>query len=134
MAQKAFTLSETVQWTPPGTPDNSGMTTLTSTGTENAQSVGKHDVLASIAPNTVLSIPFGQVDAAKVAIIQNNMSAEIGVRLNGAVANDFTLGPGQKFEISGSTPGSTTPLTQLDVEILTAPTATEYILWWILGD
>lgn len=134
MAQKAFTTSTTVQWTPPGTPDNSGLATLAVSGNENAQSVGKHDILASITPATVLAIPFGQVGAAKVAIVQNLMSVEIGLRINGAVANDITLGPGQIFQLTGSTPGSTTPLTALDVEIISAPSATEFVLYWIFGD
>ncbi len=134
MANEAFIVNTTVTWTPPGTPENSGVATLATSGVENAQSVGKHDILTSISPASVLSIPFGSVDAAKVAIVENLMTTEIGLRLNGAVANVITLGPGQRFILEGAVAGGTTPLTQLDIEIITAPTATEFVLWWIFGD
>lgn len=130
----AIIVNTTVQYTPPGAAASSGLATLATSGTENAQSVGKLDILSSITPATVLPIPFGAVDAAKVCIVQNLMSTEIGVRLNGTASNDFTLGPGQKFQIDGAIAGTTVPLISVDVEIITAPAATEFVNFWVMGD
>ena len=130
----AFTVNTTVQYTPPSAASNSGLATLATSGTENAQSVGKLDILSSITPGDVVAIPFGAVDAAKVCIVRNLMSTEVGIRLNGAVANDFTLGPGQKFQIDGAIAGTTTPLVSVDVELIAAPSATEFVQYWVVGD
>lgn len=127
-------ISVGIQWTPPGSAANSGNSTLTSVGTENSQSVGKIDIpAATVAPATYV-VPFGSVSAAKTVIIQNLMSTEIGVRLNGAVADNFTLGAGQTFIISGPVAGTTVPITAASVLTTDAPTEVEYVNFWIFGD
>lgn len=129
-----FSTSQGIQWTPPGAAANSGNSTLTTQGTENAQSVGKLDIPPGTAVSTVVPIPFGQVDAAKVCVVQNLMSSEVGVRLNGSIADNFTLGPGQRFSIDGPTAGSTTPLISVDVVTTVDPAVTEFINYWVFGD
>lgn len=129
-----FSTSQGIQWTPPGAAANSGNSTLTTQGTENAQSVGKLDIPTGTVIGTVFPVPFGTVGAAKVCVVQNLMSSEVGIRLNGHVTNDFTLGPGQRFSIDGPTAGSTTPLTSVDIVTTAAPTATEQVNFWVLGD
>jgi len=129
-----FSTSQGIQWTPPGASANSGNSTLTTQGTENAQSVGKLDIPPGTTISTVFPIPFGTVDAAKVCVVQNQMSSEVGVRLNGHVTDDFTLGPGQRFCIDGATAGSTTPLTSVDIVTTVDPATTEQINYWVFGD
>lgn len=128
-----FTTSQGIQWTPPGAAANSGNSTLSTQGTENAQSVGKIDVVPA-TPIGAIPVPFGMVGAAKLCVIQNLMSTEIGIRLNGHLTNDFTLGPGQRFSVDGPVAGSTTPLTSVEVVTTAAPATTEFINWWIFGD
>ena len=129
-----FTTSTGIQWTPPSAASNSGNSVLATAGTEDAQSVGKIDVPPGTTAATVFAIPFGSVDAAKVCVVQNLMSTEVGVRLNGAVADDFTLGPGQKFSVDGPVAGTTTPITSVDVVTTADPAATEFVQYWVFGD
>lgn len=134
MANDAFSVNMTLQYTPPSAAANSGLATLAFTGTENAQSVGRLDVPNGTIIGTVLPIPFGAVGSAKVCVVQNLMSTAVGVRLNGAVADEFELGPGQAFALIGGVPGSTLPLTQVDVVTTADPAATEFINFWVMGD
>lgn len=129
-----FTTSQGVQWTPPGAAANSGNSTLTTSGTENAQSVGSLDIPSGTASGTEFPIPFGSVGAAKVCIIENKMTTEVGLRLNGAGADIITLGPGQRFSVEGSVAGSGTPLTSASIVTTADPTSTEKVNFWVLGD
>lgn len=131
---KNFTASIGIQWTPPGAPDNTGNSTLSVQGTENAQSVGELDVPSSTTVGTELAVPFGTVDAAKLLVIKNSLSAEVGVKLNGSLTANFTLGPGQIMAIAGPTAGTGTPLTSASVTTTAAPTATEQVQYWVMGD
>ncbi len=134
MANDAFSVTLTVQYTPPGAAANSGLASLASTGTENAQSVGRLDIPAGTTIDTVFPIPFGGVGEAKVCVVQNLMSSAIGIRLNGAIADDFELGPGQTFALIGGVVGGTTPLISVDIVTTVDPTVTEYINYWTMGD
>ena len=134
MANDAFSVNVTVQYTPPSAAANSGLGTLAFTGTENAQSIGRLDIPNGTSVATVLPIPFGAVGAAKVCIVQNLMSTAVGVRLNGAVADDFELGPGQTFALIGGVPGGTLPLVSVDIVTTADPAATEFALFWVMGD
>lgn len=129
-----FTTSLGIQWTPPAAADNSGNSTLSTAGTEQAQSVGTIDVPNGTVVGSVLPIPFGSVGAAKVCVVENKMSTEVGVRLNGSLSDEFTLGPGQRFAVSGPVAGSTLPLTQVELTTTADPTQTEKINYWIFGD
>lgn len=124
-----------VQWTPPSSATNSGNSTLTFVGTENAQNVGRIDVPAGTVAPTTFAIPFTSVASAKVVIILNQMSTEIGVRLNGTGADNFTLGAGQAFAVIGPVAGTTTPITAVSVLTTSDPAPnTEYVSYWIFGD
>jgi len=129
-----FSTSQGIQWTPPGAATNSGNSTLTTQGTENAQSVGTLDIPNGTTIATVFPVPFGTVEAAKLCVVQNLMSSEIGVRLNGHGTDDFTLGPGQRFSLDGATAGATTPLISVDIVTTADPASTEQVNFWILGD
>jgi len=134
MANDAFTVNMTLQWTPPSAAANSGLATLASTGTENAQSVGRLDIPNGTVVGTVFGVPFGTVGEAKVCIVLNQMTSPIGIRLNGALADDFELGPGQTFALFGGVPGTATPLTQVDIVTTADPATTQYVNHWVMGD
>ena len=134
MANDAFSVTLTVQYTPPSAAVNSGLASVAITGTENAQSVGRLDVPAGTSIDTVIPVPFGAVDEAKVCIVQNLMSSAVGIRLNGAIADDFELGPGQTFALLGAVVGLVTPLTSLDIVTTVDPTVTEFCNYWVMGD
>lgn len=129
-----FTTSQGIQWTPPSAAVNSGNSTLSTSGTENAQSVGRIDIPPATVTMTVFPIPFGSVGAAKVCVIQNLMSTEIGLRINGSVTDNLTLGPGQRFSVDGPVAGATTPLISVDIVTTADPANTEFVNFWVLGD
>jgi hypothetical protein len=134
MAAKQFTVTVGLQYTPPSAPDNSGVVTLGTQGSTNAQQVGIIDVPNGTVIGTVFPIPFGAVSAAYCCIIKNNMSSAIGIRFNAAVADNFELAPGGEFMMSGSAAAAGTPLTQVDVVTTADPTSTEQIFSYVFGD
>jgi hypothetical protein len=129
-----FTTSLGIVWTPPSAAANSGNSNIAIQGTENAQSVGKVDVGSGTIIGTVFVIPLSGISAAKVCVIQNQMSSEIGVRLNGNVTDNFRLAPGQTFCLFGPSAPGTTPLTSVSVVTTAAPSQVETINYWALGD
>jgi len=134
MAAKTFTITLGLQYTPPASPDNSGVSTLGTSGSVNAQNAGTIDVPNGTVVGTVFGVPFGSVGAAFSVLIRNNMTSAIGVRLNGAVADEFEIVPGGEFMLSGNAAGSGTPLTQVDLVTTADPTTTEQIYYWVFGD
>jgi len=134
MAATQFTLTLGIQYTPPSAPTNSGVSTLGTSGTSNAQSVGHVDIPNGTVIGTVFSIPVSSISAVKCVVIKNNMLSDIGVRLNGAVADEFEIAPGGEFMLSGSAAGGTTPITQVDIVTTADPAATEQVSYWLYGD
>jgi len=134
MAAKTFTITVGLQYTPPAAPDNSGVSTLGTAGSINAQNVGTIDIPSGTVVGTVMGIPFGSISASSAILIKNYMTSSIGVRLNGAVADDFEIAPSGEFMLSGSTAPSVTPLTQVDIVTTADPTTTEQIMYWLFGD
>jgi len=134
MAAKTFTITLGVQYTPPAAPDNSGVSTLGTNGSVNAQNVGVIDVPNGTIVGAIIGIPFGSVSASFAVLVKNNMTSAIGVRLNGAVADEFEIAPSGEFMLSGSAAPSGTPLTQVDVVTTADPTTTEQINYWVFGD
>jgi hypothetical protein len=136
MAASTFNSTLNIQYTPPSAPANSGVASLVVGGTYNGGQAGSIDVPTTIivSPPTVIPVPFGSVAAAKLLIIRNNMSSEIGVRLNGAVANTFNLPPGGEFVYAVPTTPGAIPLTSADVIPTVVPTVTEQIHFFVFGD
>lgn len=131
----AFSLSLGCQWTPPSAPANSGNSTIVVTGTENAQNVGRIDVPAAQASGTSYEIPLGSIDSLKTVIVQNGLSNELAVHINGAVAATFGLGAGQTFVFAGNTAPVLTPITQLTLKTTTIQgSAISYISYYSFGD
>lgn len=128
------TATFTIQYTPPSAPANSGNATFTVTASHNAQNVGQIDVNPSDTSPTSFPIPFGSVAKARILVIKNLLEADIGVRLNAAVADQFQIPPGGEFIYAGSAAPATTPITEALIRTTAAPTATQSVQYWVLGD
>jgi hypothetical protein len=133
MAQQ-FTTIETVTYTPPKAAPNSGVSTLGTTGVYNASSIGSIDIPNGTTVDTIIPVPFNQVTNAKVIIIRNEMSSDIGIRLNGAVADSFQLGAGGEFKYENPTTPASNPIDEVSVVTKVDPTATQYIYFLVFGD
>lgn len=131
-SQVTATLS--LQYTPPSAPTNSGNAVFSLTASFNAQNVGQIDVNPSDVPSTVFPIPFGSVAKARVLVIKNLGTADVGVRLNGAVADQFQLSAsGELAYVCQTTPG-TTSITSASIVTTAAPPTVEACHYWVFGD
>jgi hypothetical protein len=128
------TVTASVQWTPPSAPANSGNATFNVVAQVNAQNVGQIDVQTTDAPATVFALPFGSVAAAKVLVIKNMMSSEVGVRINGAVANNFRVPAGGMVVYAAPVAPGAEPWTSVSVVTTATPAAIENVQFFIYGD
>ncbi len=134
MAADNFSVTLNLQYTPPGSPANSGVAAFPVAGTYQAGQSGTVDVPTTASVGDIISIPFGSVAAAKLVVLRNNLSAEVGVRLNGAVANNFNIPPGGEFIYAVPTAPGAVPLSQMDIVLTAVPTVKERIIYLTLGD
>lgn len=134
MAASTTTVSLGVSYTPPGASLNSGNSTFQLQSTYNGQSVGQVDVATTYTPGTPIPVPFGNIAAAKVVIVKNMMSVEIGIRLNGAISNTFNLAPGGEFAYAASAAPSSTPLISASINPVSVPATTESVYYFVFGD
>lgn len=134
MAAAQYTVGLTAQWTPPNAAVNSGNASLAVQGTYNAQQVGQIDVQTSATPGDTFNVQFGSIAAAKLVIIKNMMSSDIGIRINGSVTDNFKLASGGEFVYAAPAAPSSSPLASLVVAITAAPTAVEQINTFVFGD
>ena len=123
-----------IQYTPPSAPVNSGQSTFSVTAIHSAQNVGQIDVNSTDIPTTVFVIPFGSVAAAKVAIVKNLMSSDVGIRINGSVTDNFRLAAGGELAYACQTAPNSSPLASISVVTTASPGSTENISYWIMGD
>ena len=136
MAASTFNSTLNIQYTPPSAPANSGVASLLVGGTYNGGQAGSIDVPTTIvvSPPTVIPVPFGSVAAAKLLVIRNNMSSEVGVRLNGSVDNTFNIPAGSVISYMAPTAPGAVPLTSVDIVPTVIPTVVEQIHYWCFGD
>lgn len=134
MSADNFTSTLTLAYTPPGAPVNSGVASLALGGTYQAGQAGSIDVPSGTTVGTALDVPFGSVAKAKLLVVKNNLSSEIGVRLNSAVANNFNVPAGGIFSYVAPTAPTAVPLTAVELITTVDPTATERVLFWVFGD
>jgi hypothetical protein len=128
-----FTATVGVQFTPPSAPVNSGVSSFASQGNYDAQNIGTVKIPSTMTPPTTYSIPFGLVGSAMMVIIENKMSASIGIKLNGSQTVNFDLAPSAVFMMSGSTVSSGVPLTAASFTVAAAPSTTEYCNYFVFG-
>jgi hypothetical protein len=134
MAADNFTATLSIQYTPPGSPANSGVASFASGGTYQAGQAGTIDVTSAATIGEVFPIPFGSVAAAKMLIVRNGLSAEVGVRLNGAGSNTFNVPPGGEFAYIVPTAPLAVPLTSVSLVTTAVPVSTERAIFAIFGD
>jgi len=134
MAAQTVSISVGCQWTPPFAVLNSGNSSFNLSAQYNAQNVGQIDIPGATTTPTVFPIPFGTVASCKMLIIKNCMSSDIGVRFNGAVANEFQVAPGGMVMVSMPQAPVTNPVTSISVVTTSVPGATEYVSFWVFGD
>lgn len=128
------TVTASVQWTPPSAPANSGNATFSVVAQVNAQNVGQVDVQTTDAPASLFPMPFGSVAAAKVLIIKNMMSSEVGIRINGAVANNFRVPAGAVVIYAAPVAPGAEPWTSATIVTTATPAAIENVQFFIYGD
>ena len=127
------TFTASVQYSPPSGPANSGSATFSIASSHAAQNVGNLDIPAGTPPGTTFSVPFGSVGSAKLLIIKNSMSSEIGFRMNGS-------GDLYRITASGmaafSMPSSPTvaPITDATIVVYGSPTVIEVVQTFVFGD
>jgi type 1 fimbria pilin len=124
-----------LQWTPPSAPSGSGQSAFTVQASYSAHNVGTLDVHPGISPGTSISIPFGQVGAAKLVVVRNMSTADIDLSLGGSsdmvsispqgmhvYASPVNLSDGDNF------------LSEASVTVLSSPSSTQQIHFWVFGD
>lgn len=134
MAADNFTATLNLQYTPPGAPVNSGVAAMSVGGTYQAGQAGSIDVPPGTTVDTVLGVPFGSVSKAKLLVLKNGLSSELGVRLNASVTNNFNVPPGGVVSYAVPVAPGAVPLTQVDIVTTVDPSATERVLFWCFGD
>ncbi len=134
MPAATFTVALSVTFTPPGANANSGQSSFPVTGTYNGQTVGQIDVPSGTVQGTSYAIPFGSVTAAKLLVVKNMMSSDIGVRLNGAGVDTFRLTPGGEFMYASPAGPAMAPLSSASIITTSSPTADEQVLFICVGE
>jgi len=133
MPASQFTVTLGVQFTPPSAPVNSGVSTFGAQGNCDAQNVGTIDVPTTMTPPTTYDIPFGSVASASMVLVKNNMTAAVGLKINGSVTVNFDLAPGAIFMMAGPTASAGVPLISVSATVTAAPTATEQLSYFVFG-
>jgi hypothetical protein len=134
MAASTVTVTLGIQYTPPSAPANSGNVSYQVAASCQAQNVGQIDVGPTDAPATVFPIPFGSIEAAKVLIVKNRGSVDLGLRLNAALTDSFKIPPGGEFVFAAAAAPGTTPITSAAVAVITSPPASECCEYFAFGD
>lgn len=123
-----------IQYTPPSAPVNSGQSSFSTSSVYNSQNVGQIDVQPTDIPATIFIIPFGSIASAKVAVIKNLMSSDIGVRINGAVADNFKISAGGELIYACQIAPSSNPMASISIVTTATPGSIENVSYWIFGD
>jgi hypothetical protein len=134
MAATIATVTLSIQYTPPSAPANSGNVSYQVSANCQAQNVGQIDINPSDAPATLFVIPFGSIGAAKIFVLKNKGTVDIGVRLNGAVTDTFRLAPGGEWAYAMSAAPTAGTLTGVTVAVITSPAQVEYTEYMAFGD
>lgn len=128
------TVSASLQWTPPSAPVNSGNAKFDVVAGVNAQNVGQIDVNTSVTPGTAFPVPFGSIEAAKVLVIKNMMSSEIGVRLNGAEVDTFRVPAGGFMMYAAPQAPGASPISSAQIVTTASPSQVQQVDFFVYGD
>jgi hypothetical protein len=133
MASTATT-SASVIYTPPLGSPNSGSATFQTASAYNAQNIGTMDIPAGTLPGTLFPVPFGTVNSAKVLIVKNNTTDEVGFRMNGAGADIFRLVANGVFHIEMPASPTLNPIVDATIVILVSPSVMQSANYFVFGD
>lgn len=134
MAAQTVAITLGILWTPPFATPNSGNSSFNLSAQYNAQNVGNIDVPGGTSATTPIPIPFGTVSQCRVLIIKNMMSSDIGIRFNGAVADNFQIAPGAMVSIFQPQSPVANNLASASIVTTAVPGTTETVSFWVFGD
>ncbi len=97
---------------------------------------GTLDVPPSTAPATAIPIPTGSIGTEITAVrIVNNLSLDIGIRLNGAVTDEYQVPPGGEFQYVTPVAATYLPLTAVSIATTAEQVEIdESVAYWVFGD
>ncbi len=127
------TLTATVSYVAPGpTPVQSTFIAQTE---YQASAVGFVDIPSGTADATAFNVPLGSVVQFKGVLVQNNTNQQLNVRINGAVADEWTLPPSGVFiPLFAATAALDDPLTEIELVTTALTTEDGTIGYIVLGD
>lgn len=111
----------------------SAITMLTCVSPYTSVSQGTIDVPAATADNTTFPVSFGSVGSATLIYIVNKTEAAIGVRLQGAVADQFEIAP-LGFLLQAMPDNVATPIDEIVVVTTALQVAAGTVEFVIVGD
>ncbi len=121
-------------YTPPGAPQNSGVANFSIQSQYNASSIGQIDVNQLTMVNSVISVPFGSVNKAKLIMVKNNTTSDVSISVNGSSTPIFKIAQGAVMMFSSQNSPADTDIASIDITILTTPSTIENILYYVFGD
>ena len=98
-----------------------------------AQNCGNIDIADLTAGSTVIVVPFGTIAKATGGVIRNTNSLDIGIRINGSVANNFQLAPGGTLLISQLVDAAAGDLTAISIVTTAQQAGAGRVAYWIFG-
>lgn len=126
-------LTATVSYTAPGPTAVQSVFQVSSA--YQASSVGFVDVPSGTADAAAFNVPLGTVTTVKGILIQNNCAQQLNVRMNGAVADEWSVAPGGVFMPSfGATGVLDDPITEIELVTTALTDADGTIGYMVFGD
>ena len=133
MASTATT-NLSIVYSPPAGPANSVTASLATAAVHNAQSVGIIDIPSGTGPSAAFDIPFGSVEVAKMVVINNSSNDEVGIKLNGAVADNYRISGGGFMSIVMPTEPGADPVSSMELTWINSNTTLQTIQYFVFGD
>ena len=121
-------------WTPPGAPLNSGNAAINLNCQYNASNVGSLDIPGSTPPATIIPVPFGSISQCLFLIVQNLTGMDLGVRINGSVADNFAISTNSLVMIALPLAAASEPVTSLSINTKATPGSTVQVPFWLFGN
>jgi hypothetical protein len=128
------TVNVSITYTPPAGATNSATASLATAASNSAQNVGVIDVPSGTGPAATFPIPFGSVAAAKILIVKNAMSSDLGVQLNGSGTDIYQISAGGMMMIGMPTEPGADTLTDATITVIDAITSAQTVQFWVFGD
>lgn len=121
-----------LKYTPPGGAADSATPSVSATSAYTPQVEGTVDIPDATMAAVVFSVPLGTVDSCSVLVLKNKTTQDLGIRINGALADQFQVPAGGIFALGGALP-SAAPVTQLDVVTTALQTGVGQVDFYAFG-